>query len=82
VKKLSKKARAKHQQAAVAELAHMVRRLEILGDGIDLSCSWFPRDFDFTNGQVAVMLGIAARQIREALLAFEDCAEEGVEVPT
>lgn len=81
-KKITKSEIVKAQQAVVTELVAMAGRLERLLDGIEPDGKWFPRDdFGFVEGQVNTMLGTAAKQIRNALSAFEDCAEDGVTVP-
>lgn len=80
-KRLSKLAKA--QQQCVTELKAMKDRLELLVDGPTMKAGevskWFP-EFPFAEGQVSTMLNIAAQQIREVLEAFDDCAEDGVEV--
>lgn len=70
---------AKAQQAAVSELEVIQERLERLLDGIEPDGKWFPgEDFGFAEGQVNTMIGIAADQVRQVILAFEDCCEDGV----
>lgn len=71
------------QQQCVDELKAMVGRLELIVDGPLMKpgalAKWFPGQL-FVEGQVNVMLITAAEQLRLVLAAFDDCAEDGVNV--
>lgn len=80
---MPKKKLAKAQQQCVDELTAMADRIELLVDGPAMKAGqvsgWFP-GFPYAEGQISTMLFIAAKQIRDALSAFDDCAEDGVHV--
>lgn len=86
-RKPSKKKVAAAQQKLVNEIATIKHRLGDLADGLRLGDSeqalkYFPgEEFAFVEGQLSVMFDFAMKSLEYVLTAFEDCAEEGVEVP-
>jgi len=71
------------QQLVVNEIVAMVKRLELLTDGPALTPGivkhWFHKQ-PFAEGQLSVMFENATLNLRNIVSAFEDCAEEGVDV--
>lgn len=80
-RKITSRALAAQQQMCVDELTMMISRLERLADGARREMLWFPRDdFAYCEGQINVMFNIATQQLRDILMAFDDCAEKSVQV--
>lgn len=74
---------AKAQQDAVDTLKHAMQLMQNVQQGPDFkggNLTWFPKKFDFVNGQLDTMICNAIDDIKSALEAFDDCAEDSVGV--